>query len=99
LIPIEDEKQQLQVLQRILEKKLSVRQVEDHVRIMLQPSKPASPKTPAELPDHYQKARTKLSTRLESEIEIKVRRKGKGSIVINFNSEEEFNKLLSKLES
>jgi ParB family chromosome partitioning protein len=99
LIPVEDEKQQLQLLQRILEKKLSVRQVEDHVRTLLQPSKPASLKIQEELPDHYLKARTALSSMLESEIEIKVGRKGKGSIVINFNSEEEFDKLLSKLES
>jgi ParB family chromosome partitioning protein len=99
LITIEDEKQQLQALQRILEKKLSVRQVEDHVRTLLQPSKPPPPKTQAELPYHYQKARTSISSRLGSEIEINVKRKGKGSIVINFNSEEEFDKLLSKLES
>jgi ParB family chromosome partitioning protein len=99
LITMEDEKQQLQVLQRILEKKLSVRQVEDHVRTLLQPSKPASTKIERELPYHYQKARTSLSSRLESEIEIKFKRKGKGSILINFNSEEEFDKLISKLES
>jgi len=99
LITIEDEKQQLQVLQRILEKKLSVRQVEDHVRNLLRPSKPAPAKAQAELPYHYQKAKTSLSSRLGSEIDINIKRKGKGSIVINFNSEEEFDKLLSKLES
>jgi len=97
LISIEDEKQQLQVLQKILEKKLSVRQVEDLVRDMLRPAKPAAPSGPKLLPYHYQKAKDSISSRLQSEVEIRLARKGKGSILIHFGSEEEFDKLLSKM--
>ena len=97
LITIEDEKQQLQVLQKILEKKLSVRQVEDLVRVILKPVKPASPSGPKLLPPYYQHAKETISSKLQSEVEIRLKRKGKGSILIHFNSEEEFYKLLSKM--
>ncbi|MCX6280664.1 MAG: ParB/RepB/Spo0J family partition protein [Bacteroidetes bacterium] len=97
LITVEDEQTQLQVLQKILEKKLSVRQVEDLVRSLLKPIKPASPTGPKLLPYHYQRAKEHISNRFQQEIEIRLKRKGKGSILIHFNSEEEFDRLLSKM--
>lgn len=97
LITLEDEKQQLQVLQKILEKKLSVRQVEDLVRDLLKPSRPSIPSGPKLLPPYYQQAKDKLSNKLLTEVDIHLKRKGKGSIQIHFNSEEEFDKLFSKM--
>lgn len=97
LITMEDEKQQLQLLQKILEKKLSVRQVEDLVRDLLKPVKPSVPASPKLLPSQYQHARESISSRLHSEVEIKLGTRGKGSILIHFNSEEEFQNLLSKM--
>jgi len=97
LITLDDEKQQLQVLQKILEKKLSVRQVEDYVRDLLKPIKPSTPTGPKLLPSNYQQAKDKLSSKLLTEVDIHLKRMGKGSILIHFNSEEEFGKLLSKM--
>jgi len=97
LITIDDEKKQLQVLQKILERKLSVRQVEDLVRDLLKPAKPASPSGPKLLPYHYQHAKEIISSKLHQEVEIQIHRKGKGKILIHFNSEEEFDTLLSKM--
>ena len=97
LVTIEDEKQQLQLLQKILERKLSVRQVEDLVRDYLRPAKPSVRPGPKLLPYHYQKAKDTISGKLQSEVEIHLQRKGKGSILIHFNSEEEFDILLSKM--
>ncbi len=97
LITMDDEKQQLQVLQKILEKRLSVRQVEDLARELLKPAKPTSKPGPKLLPTHYQHARETISGKLQSEVEIRLQRKGKGSILIHFNSEEEFYNLLSKM--
>ena len=97
LISLEDEKRQLQTLQKILEKKLSVRQVEDLVRDLLRPEKPAKPSGPRLLPYHYQKAKDSLGGKLQSEVEIRLQRHGKGSILIHFNSEQEFDILLSKM--
>ncbi|MCX6284567.1 MAG: ParB/RepB/Spo0J family partition protein [Bacteroidetes bacterium] len=97
LITIEDEQQQLLLLQKILERKLSVRQVEDIVRDLLKPSKPSLPSGPKLLPSHYQHAREEISRKLRQEVEIRLQRKGRGSILIHFNSEEEFDQLFSKM--
>lgn len=97
LITMESEALQLQVLQKILEKKLSVRQTEDLTREMLKPSRPALPSGPKLLPPQYQKAKETISGRLHSEVQIQLKRRGKGSITIHFRSEEEFNQLLTKL--
>ncbi|MCX6240546.1 MAG: ParB/RepB/Spo0J family partition protein [Bacteroidetes bacterium] len=99
LITIEDEKRQLQLLQKILERKLSVRQVEDLVRDHQKPARLTLPSGPKLLPYHYQKAKDSMSLKLQSEVEIHLHRKGKGSILIHFSSEEEFDKLLSKMNS
>ena len=98
LITIEDEKQQLQLLQKILEKKLSVRQVEDLVRGLLKPARPFTPAAAKLLPARYQEAKEAMSDRLRSQVEIRLQRQGKGSILIHFNSEEEFEHLLSKMK-
>ena len=97
LITVEDEKQQLQILQKILEKKLSVRQVEDLVRDMQKPARPSSPSGPKLLPSRYQQARETISGKLSSAVDIQLKRQGKGSILIHFNSEEEFDRLVSKM--
>jgi ParB family chromosome partitioning protein len=97
IISVEDEKQQLQLLQKILEKKLSVRQVEDLVRELLKPAKPTSPAGPKLLPSQYEQAKDAISGKLQSVVEIRLQRRGKGSILIHFNSEEEFYKLISKM--
>jgi ParB family chromosome partitioning protein len=97
IISVEDEKQQLQLLQKILEKKLSVRQVEDLVRELLKPAKPTSPAGPKLLPSQYEQAKNAISGKLQSVVEIRLQRRGKGSILIHFNSEEEFYKLISKM--
>ena len=97
IISVEDEKQQLQLLQKILEKKLSVRQVEDLVRDLLKPAKPTSPAGPKLLPSQYEQAKDAISGKLQSVVEIRLQRRGKGSILIHFNSEEEFYKLISKM--
>jgi len=96
-ITLDDEKQQLQMLQKILEKKLSVRQVEDLVRNMLKPAKPVTSPGPKLLPSLYQQAKDRISSRFQSEVEIQLKRAGKGSIIIRFNSDEEFERLLSKM--
>jgi ParB family chromosome partitioning protein len=96
LIGLENETLQLQALQKILEKKLSVRQVEDLIREMLKPSKPALPKGPAMLPERFRSAKETLSQKLQMDVQISLKRKGKGSVTIHFGSDEEFLRLLSK---
>lgn len=97
LVTISEEQDQLTVLKKILEKKLSVREVEDIVRNLGKP-KPVKP-APEELPARYERARLALHDRLLARIDVKVNRKGAGSIQIEFRSAEDFERIVSKIES
>jgi ParB family chromosome partitioning protein len=98
LITLEDPSHQLAILEKILKKKLSVRQVEELVRSV---SAKPSPKqdSPPPLPEKFIRGKESLNQKLRASIELKVNSKGSGSITIPFRSEEEFDQILSRLES
>jgi ParB family transcriptional regulator, chromosome partitioning protein len=97
LITIEDVKIQLVILHRIFEKKLSVRQVEEIVR-SLEPGKQATTKNdPYVLPVKFEKIRETLTKKLNTRVDVKVRAKGDGTIIIPFRSDEEFDRIITKL--
>lgn len=99
LITIENEENQLLILHRIIEKKLSVRQVEDIVRRLAaeQPLKKRSRNTI--LPFKFERVKDSLNKKLNTNVELKISTKGSGSIIIPFRSDEEFDTIVSKLES
>ncbi len=98
LINIEDIATQLQFLQRILEKKLSVRQVEDLVRRLVSSPRAAKQgKFPKLFPARFENAKHILLDKFQSKVELKVNRKGAGSIIIPFNSPDDFERIISKL--
>jgi ParB family transcriptional regulator, chromosome partitioning protein len=97
LITIDDVKTQLVILHRIFEKKLSVRQVEEIVR-NLDPGKHISTRNePAVLPVKFEKIRDSLMKKLNTRVDVKVHAKGDGSIIIPFRSDEEFDRIITKL--
>ena len=95
IITVPDEQSQLLILKRILERKSSVREVEEIVRNL---GKPKSP-PPSSLPPAFEKARTILQDKLQSGIQMKLKSGGAGSIVIEFKSAEDLDRIISKLES
>jgi len=99
IITLEEEKIQLQILQKILERKLSVRQVEDLVRNFHIRETLKKPEQESSLPTRFISAREKLFSRLQTEISLKVNRKGSGAIIIPFKSDEDLDRIISKLES
>jgi ParB family chromosome partitioning protein len=97
LITIEDVNTQLVILHRIFEKKLSVRQVEEIVRNLI-PGKQLKPKNePAVLPVKFEKLRESLTEKLNTLVDVKVHAKGDGTIIIPFRSDEEFDRIITKL--
>jgi ParB family chromosome partitioning protein len=98
IINIEDAELQLEILRAITSKNLSVRDVERIVKELNCNAKLPGRKAPAVLSDRYITAKHILSTRFETQVEIRQNNKGKGSIVIPFKSEKEFDRLLSQLE-
>jgi len=99
ILGVDDEKTQLTILQKILERKLSVRQVEDMVRNIGLGKGADHPSPVVILPAKFEKARTALHGKLQSKVEFKVNRKGAGSIIIAFKSDEDFDRIVAKLES
>jgi ParB family chromosome partitioning protein len=98
IINIENTELQLQILKAIVSKNLSVRDVERIVKELNGNLRLPGNKTPVVLPDKYISARQGLSLRFDAMVEIRQNNKGKGSIVIPFISEKEFDRILSLLE-
>jgi ParB family transcriptional regulator, chromosome partitioning protein len=99
ILGVDGEKTQLILLKKILERKLSVRQVEDLVRNAGQIKTPGHPALPDLLPARYEQARSGLRIRLESEVGMKVNRKGAGTIVIPFRSAADLDRIMAKLDT
>ena len=97
LIGIEDAELQGEICSQIISEGLSVRVVEQLVRDSAVRTKPKIRKEIKTLPPHIEQARNQLSGRLNTGIEISYNNKGKGSIVISFNSEKEFNDIIHKI--
>jgi len=99
LINIPDTDLQLQVYQKIIKDKLSVRQTEQLVK-NVKSGKPLDP-TPApkkELPEFVKSGVKDMSEYLGHKVEVKVSGKNKGKILIPFHSEEDFNRIRKLLE-
>jgi len=97
IINVQDEKSQLLILKKILERKSSVREVEEMVRNLGKEKRPVTNRKI--LPAKYEKARSLLHDKLLSKIELKLNRKGSGTIIIEFTSSEDFDRIISKLDS
>jgi len=98
-INLEDRALQLDLLKEILKGELSVRQVEEKVRKINNPSGRKNKKRITRLPEKYFRLSENLSIELQTKVELKRNTKGKGSIVINFNSDEEMDKFITLLKS
>lgn len=98
LINIEDANDQLEIYERIVSDKLSVRDTEAIVRQQKSPSTASSAKK-KQLPSYAQEAKALLTDVLESKVSVKVSGSGKGQLVIPFKDKEELERLLNRIKS
>ena len=96
IIAIEDVDLQLEIYERVIADNLSVRETENLIRAYKKPA--AKKATKAELPKEYKKLQLIISENFQSKVEIKRAKSGKGKIIIDFNSDEEFERLRKILE-
>ena len=102
LIPIEDKELQLQLAQRIFDEKLSVREVEKIVKVILNPEKGKDKKeeTPQSIQYIYQDIENKLKERLSRKVAISSKGKsGVGKIEIEFYSNDDLDRLIESLSN
>lgn len=97
IINFEDVDLQLQLLKSIIANNLSVRDVERIVKELNHNAKLPDKKSKPEIADPFISAKQDLSTRYDAKVEIRMNNKGKGSIVIPFKSEKEFERIISIL--
>ena len=94
LINLKDKKTQINIFNDIVSNGFSVREVEQLVRTFAeigykQTSKPRRFKITNQLPFEYQQKIHHLSKHLKKDIEIKRNKKGKGKLIISFNSDKD----------
>ena len=96
LINIDDTDAQLSIYEKILGDKLSVRDTEALVRNMKSPSATSKSVT-KELPDYATEAKKEVAAALDTRIDLKVNKAGKGQFILPFKNKEDFNRLLKLL--
>lgn len=105
LINLKEEQMQIELLHEIIENTLSSRKIEARVKeinegIKSQDAESGSAqkkKTP-ELPEKYIEWRDNLANKLDTGIKLNRNNKGKGSLVIAFDSDEELERIVSMID-
>lgn len=95
IIAIDDIDLQLEIYEKVISDNLSVRETEKLIKSLKNPVK--SPTAKSVLPNEYKKAVKEFSEKLGSKVEIKRSSAGKGKIIIDFRSDDEFERLRNLL--
>jgi ParB family chromosome partitioning protein len=97
LISLEHDEAQLLMLQKIIEGELNVRQVEALVRKHHNPESKLLPGEKLVVPEKYRLAGERLTAILQTKVVVKRNSKGKGSLMLNFGSDQELERLISMI--
>lgn len=97
LVGVDDIALQLTLYREIVEKGLSVRKVEELIRQYGEKTEPKKDKKP-KLAVEYVRVQDNLASFLGTRVNLKKGKGGKGQIVINFNSDDDLNRLLDLIE-
>jgi ParB family chromosome partitioning protein len=97
IINIIDQEVQLQILKKIISNDLSVRQVEELVRKM-STDQPRGKTEVVSLPPYFSDSANQLKIKFDTGISIRRNNNGKGQIVISFESDQDFSRILGLLD-
>ena len=96
ILSLENPEHQQVLFEQIVNNRLSVRQAEEAAKHFKSPKEISISKEPKTLPNNLRRAEKTLADTLALKVEIKSSAKGdKGKIVLNFDNEEELEKILS----
>lgn len=96
IIAIDNIDTQLEIYEKVIAENLSVRETEKYIQSLKKPAAKKNKK--AELPNEYKKAQVHFEDHLQSKVEIKRAQNGKGKIIIDFNSDQDFERLRKLFE-
>ena len=97
LINIESVDNQMNMLRMILDRSLSVREVEDLVRNLRTPLRIITPVKKQPLPQKFRDVQQAIAEKLSVKVDIQRNTKGKGSVVISFDSDDELDRIISHI--
>lgn len=100
IIGLENVDQQLYAFREVTEKGLSVRQVEQLVKNMLEGEKSTSapaPATAAKLPPAYKRIEDNMASHFSTRVKLDRKRNGKGTITVEFYSDEDLERIMDKM--
>lgn len=98
LISIDSLEEQMNVYEKIISKALSVRQTEQLVKELKNPTKGKMPIETESLPNDFKKTMADWAKKLDTKVEIKRDPKGKGKIILNFSSDADFHRIKDLLQ-
>ncbi|HWV68319.1 ParB/RepB/Spo0J family partition protein [Chitinophaga sp.] len=98
LTGVENVENQLFLYNEILKNGLSVRQTEELARNINQADKNHPQKAKVKLPPAFQKIQDKLASHFSTKVKLDRGKSGKGSILIEFYSDEELDSILEKID-
>jgi ParB family transcriptional regulator, chromosome partitioning protein len=100
IIGLEHVEQQLYVFREIMQRGLSVRQVEQMVKEMSADNAanaPAKPSAPAKLPAAYKRIEDNMASHFSTKVKLDRKKNGKGKIQIEFYNDEDLERIMSKM--
>ena len=99
LVNVEDTEQHLAILHDIINRQLSVRQTEQMVKDLAKSKKVVtSQKKKEDLPEVHAAMKSALKQYLQSEVDIKRSRRGKGTLTIHFNNDRDFERIIKLIK-
>ncbi|MCA0132264.1 ParB/RepB/Spo0J family partition protein [Winogradskyella alexanderae] len=93
MVNIESQIDQLEVYEKVISNKLSVRATEQLVKNLNSPKSPTNEDSPIEVPKYIKKGIKDFSEYFGHKIDVKLAKNGSGKITIPFHSEEDFNRI------
>lgn len=98
LVNVEDTETHLALLHEIINKQLSVRQTEQMVKEIGKPKPQPTVRKKEDLPERHAASRSALKQYLQSEVDIKRSRRGKGTLTIHFNNDRDFERIINLIK-
>lgn len=99
LVNIESDVNQLTILQKIIDNELNVRQTEAIVRNLNNPQPTEKKESAQVIPLVFKQQAKQLTEKINAKVDIKRSVGGKGSIVIGFSNDNEFERIIAKLNN